>query len=147
MNPVPNFNRLAQIYRWLEYLSFGPFLWRCRIRFLPDLAHCRRALVLGDGDGPRLYRASAADYNRGDRGACSRRQPANDEVSGPSLLSELQSANYAGCRYPHMATDGLGAFRSRRNTFLARLSDEHRNSCIGSSNRPIRDAWRTVACL
>jgi SAM-dependent methyltransferase len=48
---APNFNHLAGIYRWLEYLTFGPFLWRCRIHFLPELAHCRRALVLGDGDG------------------------------------------------------------------------------------------------
>jgi SAM-dependent methyltransferase len=48
---VPNFNPLARIYRWLEYFTFGPFLWRCRIHFLPQLVHCRRALVLGDGDG------------------------------------------------------------------------------------------------
>jgi SAM-dependent methyltransferase len=48
---APNFNRLARIYRWLEYLTFGPFLWRCRIHFLPQLLCCRRALVLGDGDG------------------------------------------------------------------------------------------------
>jgi SAM-dependent methyltransferase len=48
---APNFNHLAGIYRWLEYLAFGPFLWRCRIHFLPELAHCRRALILGDGDG------------------------------------------------------------------------------------------------
>jgi ubiquinone/menaquinone biosynthesis C-methylase UbiE len=51
MNPAPDFNRLARIYRWLEYLSFGPSLWRCRIHFLPHLLGCRRALVLGDGDG------------------------------------------------------------------------------------------------
>jgi hypothetical protein len=51
MNPPPDFNRLARIYRWLEYLSFGPSLWRCRIHFLPHLLGCRRALVLGDGDG------------------------------------------------------------------------------------------------
>src|SRR6202034_2691193 len=48
---APNFNHLAGIYRWLEYLTFGPFLWRCRVHFLPKLAHCRRALILGDGDG------------------------------------------------------------------------------------------------
>jgi SAM-dependent methyltransferase len=51
VNAPPDFNRLASLYRWLEYLSFGPFLWRCRIHFLPQLAHCRHALVLGDGDG------------------------------------------------------------------------------------------------
>ena len=48
---VPNFNHLARPYRWLEYLTFGPFLWRCRVHFLPELSHCRNALVLGDGDG------------------------------------------------------------------------------------------------
>jgi SAM-dependent methyltransferase len=51
MNPTPNFNSLARLYRWLEYLSFGPFLWRCRIHFLPQLIRCRCALILGDGDG------------------------------------------------------------------------------------------------
>jgi SAM-dependent methyltransferase len=51
MNRPPDFNRLARIYRWLEYFSFGPYLWRCRLHFLPDLLHCKRALALGDGDG------------------------------------------------------------------------------------------------
>jgi hypothetical protein len=50
-NAAPNFDRVARIYRWLEYLTFGPLLWRCRIHFLPQLGHCRRALILGDGDG------------------------------------------------------------------------------------------------
>jgi SAM-dependent methyltransferase len=50
-DPAPNFDRLAGPYRWLEYFSFGPFLWRCRVHFLPQLGDCRRALVLGDGDG------------------------------------------------------------------------------------------------
>jgi hypothetical protein len=48
---APDFNRLACIYRWLEYFSFGPFLWRCRTHFLPLLSSCRQALILGDGDG------------------------------------------------------------------------------------------------
>ena len=48
---APNFNRLARIYRWLEYFTFGPFLWRCRTHFIPELAHYRHALILGDGDG------------------------------------------------------------------------------------------------
>lgn len=51
MPHAPNFNRLAPIYRWLEYLTFGPFLHRCRTRFLPQLHHCQNALILGDGDG------------------------------------------------------------------------------------------------
>ena len=51
LNPAPNFDRLARPYRWLEYLSFGPFLWRCRVRFLPKLGNRLHALLLGDGDG------------------------------------------------------------------------------------------------
>jgi SAM-dependent methyltransferase len=48
---VPNFNRLARIYRWLEWFSFGPFLHRCRCGFLRNLSSPRKGLVLGDGDG------------------------------------------------------------------------------------------------
>jgi SAM-dependent methyltransferase len=50
---LPNFDRLARVYRWLEWLTFGPWLWKCRCAFLPQLrgAHPRRALVIGDGDG------------------------------------------------------------------------------------------------
>lgn len=46
-----NFNRLAQIYRWMEWLSFGPILWRCRCTFLDAMRDRRAALVIGDGDG------------------------------------------------------------------------------------------------
>ena len=48
---APNFDKLARVYRWMEYLSFGPAMSRCRTEFLADLAHCRNALVIGDGDG------------------------------------------------------------------------------------------------
>jgi ubiquinone/menaquinone biosynthesis C-methylase UbiE len=47
----PNFNSLARIYRWMELLTFGPWLERCRCAFLGHLTECRRAAVLGDGDG------------------------------------------------------------------------------------------------
>lgn len=46
-----NFDPIARPYRWLEYLSFGPFLERCRFHYLGRLACSRRALILGDGDG------------------------------------------------------------------------------------------------
>jgi hypothetical protein len=49
--PVPNFDRLAHLYRWMEMLTFGTWLHRCRCAFLGDLAACRNAVVLGDGDG------------------------------------------------------------------------------------------------
>jgi Methyltransferase domain len=48
---VPDFDGLAGVYRWMEYASFGPWLWWCRCAFLPKLRECRRALILGDGDG------------------------------------------------------------------------------------------------
>lgn len=48
---APNFDRLAGVYRWMEWLSFGGRLWRCRCAFLPEIRTPRRALVLGDGDG------------------------------------------------------------------------------------------------
>ena len=51
MNPAPNFNRLANLYRWMELLTFGPFLSRARTTFLHQTTATRRALVLGDGDG------------------------------------------------------------------------------------------------
>jgi SAM-dependent methyltransferase len=51
MNPPPNFNRLAGLYRWMELATFGPWLRWCRCTFLPELADCRHALVLGGGDG------------------------------------------------------------------------------------------------
>jgi hypothetical protein len=50
-HPTPNFDPLAKPYRWLEYLTFGPYLQRTRTHFLNELTHCRHALVLRDGDG------------------------------------------------------------------------------------------------
>lgn len=46
-----DFNRLARIYRWLEWFSFGPLLWRCRCAFLDVMRDRHAALILGDGDG------------------------------------------------------------------------------------------------
>ncbi len=51
MNRPPNFNRLAPLYRWMEFLAFGPWLSLTRRTFLARLTNVRRALVLGDGDG------------------------------------------------------------------------------------------------
>ncbi len=52
----PNFDRIATIYRWGEYLSLGPLLQRTRTRFLNELGNPRHAFVLGDGDGRFLER-------------------------------------------------------------------------------------------
>jgi ubiquinone/menaquinone biosynthesis C-methylase UbiE len=51
-NPAqPNFDRIAAIYRWCEYVSLGPLLQRTRTLLLDQLGNPRHALVLGDGDG------------------------------------------------------------------------------------------------
>jgi SAM-dependent methyltransferase len=46
-----DFDRVARVYRALEWLTFGRDLERARFRFLPLLASCRDILVIGDGDG------------------------------------------------------------------------------------------------
>ncbi|HEV2645221.1 MAG TPA: methyltransferase domain-containing protein [Acidobacteriaceae bacterium] len=55
-----SFDRIAPLYRWMEYLSFGKSLERCRNHFLPELADCGNALILGDGDGRFTARLLAA---------------------------------------------------------------------------------------
>ena len=51
MSPQPNFDRVASIYRWAEYISLGPLLPRTRVHVLNQLNNPRHALLLGDGDG------------------------------------------------------------------------------------------------
>lgn len=51
MTRPPDFDRLAPHYRALERLTFGRLLHACRTAHLGALRGCRRALVLGDGDG------------------------------------------------------------------------------------------------
>lgn len=48
---TPNFDHVARVYRWAEWLTLGPLLGRTREHWLQRLANRRRALVLGDGDG------------------------------------------------------------------------------------------------
>jgi SAM-dependent methyltransferase len=63
MNPPANFNRLARHYGWMELVSFGPWLMRCRCAFLGECCSARRGLALGDGDGrftARLLRENTA---------------------------------------------------------------------------------------
>jgi SAM-dependent methyltransferase len=61
--PPPNFDPVARIYRYAEYLTLGPLLQRTRTHFLPQLTECRRVLALGDGDGRFLARL--LQQNRG----------------------------------------------------------------------------------
>lgn len=57
----PDFNALAQPYHWLEFLTMGPHLERCRCYFLPQLTDARCALVYGDGDGRFLAKLLQAN--------------------------------------------------------------------------------------
>ena len=45
------FDRIARIYRWGEYLSFGKALERCRFSFLSEVSTAKKILALGEGDG------------------------------------------------------------------------------------------------
>jgi ubiquinone/menaquinone biosynthesis C-methylase UbiE len=63
MKPAPNFDRVARIYRWSEYLTLGPLLQRTRTHFLPQLTQARNTLVLGDGDGRFLAQLLAHNPN------------------------------------------------------------------------------------
>lgn len=49
--PLPNFDRIAGLYRLLEYISMGRLLEKTRFTFVDSVHHARKALVLGDGDG------------------------------------------------------------------------------------------------
>jgi len=51
MSSTPNFDRLARLYRWMEYFSLGPWLALTRRTYLAELGNFRHALVMGDGDG------------------------------------------------------------------------------------------------
>ena len=46
-----DFDKVARVYRWFEYLSFGGALQRCRLAQMARMLSARHALVLGDGDG------------------------------------------------------------------------------------------------
>jgi ubiquinone/menaquinone biosynthesis C-methylase UbiE len=63
LNLPARFDRVARLYRLMEYLSFGPMLERCRVHHIPALTGAHRALILGDGDGRFLARLLAAAPN------------------------------------------------------------------------------------
>jgi SAM-dependent methyltransferase len=57
----PDFDALAPHYRWVEAVTFGPLLQWCRTVLLPHVRGCRRALVLGEGNGRFLAELLAAN--------------------------------------------------------------------------------------
>lgn len=56
-----NADRIAGMYRWIEYAAFGRTLERCRFAALSDIADCRQVLILGEGDGRFLTRLLAVN--------------------------------------------------------------------------------------
>jgi SAM-dependent methyltransferase len=46
-----SFDTLAPHYRWMEFVTAGGMLQRCRTRFLNETQNCREALLLGEGPG------------------------------------------------------------------------------------------------
>jgi len=58
---MANFNRIARLYRWMEYVTLGPALERCRNHYLARAAERSQALILGDGDGRFTARLLAAN--------------------------------------------------------------------------------------
>jgi hypothetical protein len=64
MTPTqPDFNPIARPYRWLEYLTLGRTLERCRLHYLPHLIQHKQALILGDGDGRFLAQLLAQNLH------------------------------------------------------------------------------------
>jgi hypothetical protein len=51
MRTPPSFDRLARVYRWMEYFIFGPYLQQCRKLRVQEMVGRHRGLVYGDGDG------------------------------------------------------------------------------------------------
>jgi ubiquinone/menaquinone biosynthesis C-methylase UbiE len=56
-----NADRIARIYRWVEYAAFGRALERARFTFLPEAGSARRVLIFGEGDGRFLARLAGAN--------------------------------------------------------------------------------------
>lgn len=59
----PSFDAMAPYYQFLERITYGPLLHRCRTAHLAKLLDRTRALVLGDGDGRFLADLLAANLN------------------------------------------------------------------------------------
>lgn len=57
-----NADPIARFYRYAEYGTFGPLLWRARSHYLAHLQQARHILILGEGDGRFL--AALCESNR-----------------------------------------------------------------------------------
>lgn len=97
-----NCDRIARVYRWLEYLAFGRELERRRFHFLSDVTGARRALMLGDGDGRFLAKFAASspasidyiDASAGMLQLARARAPRANFCQGDALMVPLAPAAY-----------------------------------------------------
>ena len=105
MNAPAKFDRLARLYRWMEYFSFGLYLHECRKLRLGEMAHRKRALVYGDGDGRFLaelvrrapeIQATAVDASSKMLRQVARRLPQQAQVR----LVHADALEYAPARSP-----------------------------------------------
>ncbi len=102
-----NFDIVARIYCWAEYLALGPLLKRTREEFLPELNDVHHALLLGDGDGrfarALLRKAAAAHVYAVDSSAVMLRlthaRCARDGVAGRLTLEH--ASVLAAVAHPH----------------------------------------------
>ncbi len=102
---IRGYNRLARIYRWLEWPLFRGQLQQARTSMIGDLPRCDRVLLLGDGDGRLLKQLCRA-------------QPACQ------VTSVDQSAEML--RLQTQRTEQLGA--SQRVTFICQDARDFRPS-------------------
>lgn len=109
----PNFDSLAGLYRALEFLAFGRDLERARFTFLPELAACRRILVLGEGDGRCLQRLLACapqaqidclDLSAAMLARAAARLPATDRPRVHFVQADLLTEDPPGTGYDAIVT-------------------------------------------
>jgi len=101
----PDFNRIARPYRWLEYLTLGRALERCRLHYLPSLLQQKHALLLGDGDGRFLAQLLARNqYLQADAVDTSatmlRLLRQRCEATAPSTTARLQTHQASALTVP-----------------------------------------------
>jgi SAM-dependent methyltransferase len=106
------FDRVARIYRLLEFLAFGGDLERARFCFLRDLAGCRRILVLGEGDGRFIGRLlGVADPARvrciDSSGAMIAQAAARVAAAGAGERVAFERGDVLGARFAPSAYDAV----------------------------------------
>jgi SAM-dependent methyltransferase len=103
-----NCDRIARLYRWLEYAVFGRTLERARTALLGEISNTRRVLALGAGDGRALEAlvavAPGARIDYVDRSA-KMLQLARTRVRSPRVNFRQADARQAS--FPDTEYDGL----------------------------------------